>query len=173
MDRIDRVLERLASALGRVAELALLGLILVTLNEVAARYVFNRPQIWSYDVAYMLSGAMVMLGAAWALRANAHVRIDVFAQALPARWQQGLQVIMYVFLFLPALGFATWAAWGRTSQAWRTGQLEQVSAWAPKVWPFYLIIALGLTALFVECLAAVLRHLRGWRERRPVPGGGL
>ncbi|MFW5833396.1 MAG: TRAP transporter small permease subunit [Pseudomonadota bacterium] len=106
MDRFDDGLGRLASAFGRVGEAALLALVLVTVYEVGSRYLFNRPSIWAYDVAYMLSGTMVMLGAAWALRTNAHVRIDVLVHRLSARWQQGLQVGMYALLFLPALAVA-------------------------------------------------------------------
>ena len=53
-----------------------------------------------------------------------------------------------------------------------TRELQQVSAWAPKVWPFYGVIALGLIALWCESVAAVLRHLRGFRRREPVSGAG-
>ena len=172
MDQLDRALGHVASALGRFGELALLGLILVTIYEVGLRYLFNRPSLWAYDIAYMLSGTMVMLGAAFALRGNAHVRIDIFVHRLPPRWQQGLQVLIYLGLFLPALGVASWAALHRTTTAWRTGQLEQVSAWAPQVWPFYAIITLGLMALWVEAVAAVLRHIQAWRRGEPLAGGG-
>jgi TRAP-type mannitol/chloroaromatic compound transport system permease small subunit len=44
--------------------------------EVIARYVFNAPTIWSFDLTYMLYGAMFMLGAAYALHKGAHIRTD-------------------------------------------------------------------------------------------------
>jgi len=173
LDRFDRVVGRVSGALARAGEAALLALIAVTIFEVAARYLFNRPTLWAYDVAYMLSGACVMLGAAWALRVNGHVRIDVFASLLPARVQQALQIVGYVALFLPALAVAAWAATARAVSAFATVELQQVSAWAPQVWPFYAVIALGLVALWCESAAAVLRHVQGFKKREPVPGGGV
>ena len=46
--------------------------------EVIARYVFHAPTVWSYDVTYMLYGALFMLGAAYALHKGAHIRTDFF-----------------------------------------------------------------------------------------------
>ena len=46
--------------------------------EVFARYLFNAPTIWSYDVTYMLYSTLFMLGAAYALHKGAHIRTDFF-----------------------------------------------------------------------------------------------
>ena len=54
-----------------------------------ARYLFNAPTIWSFDVTYMLYGAIFMLGAAYALHKGAHIRTDFFFEQLVDRARRG------------------------------------------------------------------------------------
>jgi TRAP-type mannitol/chloroaromatic compound transport system permease small subunit len=49
-------------------------LVLAVAYEVIARYLFNAPTIWSFDVSYMMYGTIFMLGAAFALHKGAHIR---------------------------------------------------------------------------------------------------
>ena len=53
--------------------------------EVIARYVFNAPTIWAFDVTYMLYGTLFMLGAAYALHKGAHIRTDFFWEQFSIR----------------------------------------------------------------------------------------
>ena len=55
-----------------------LPLVLAVSYEVVARYFFNAPTIWVFDVTYMLYGTIFMLGAAYALHKGAHIRTDFF-----------------------------------------------------------------------------------------------
>ena len=53
--------------------------------EVIARYLFNAPTIWAFDVTYMLYGTLFMLGAAYALHKGAHIRTDFFWEQFSTR----------------------------------------------------------------------------------------
>jgi TRAP-type mannitol/chloroaromatic compound transport system permease small subunit len=166
------LIDGLARVLLWVAGMGLVVLIGTTLYEVAARYVFGAPTIWAFDVANLINGALFLLAAAWAVRIDGHVRIDVFSRKLPQRFQDVVQILFLLLLFLPALGFLIHAAWGQTARAFLTDD-RVLSAWRPLIWPFYLPIALGLTALALSCLAEILRRgarLAG-REVESTPGG--
>ncbi len=45
--------------------------------EVVARYFFNAPTVWANDIATMLYGAFFMLGSAYALQRQQHIRTDL------------------------------------------------------------------------------------------------
>lgn len=156
--------DRLSFACTLLAMAMILGLIVSMLFEVVARYVFNAPTIWSYDVSYMLNGALFTLGAALTLAKNNHVRIDFLSGRLPVRTQHGANLLFYVVLFLPALGLACWASVGEAWNAMATGKLEAVSPWKPRVWPFYTALSIGLVALWLQSLAETVRHAIGWRH---------
>lgn len=164
MTPLLKAADRLSLACSRLAMVMILGLIVSMLFEVVARYAFNAPTIWSYDVSYMLNGSLFILGAGWTLANNNHVRIDFLSGRLPVPLQHAGNLVFYVLLFLPALGLATYAAIGEAWSAAMSGKLESVSPWKPKVWPFYSMIALGLSALWLQSAAEAVRHAIGWRR---------
>lgn len=144
-----------------------LALTFVTLYEVISRYGFNAPTFWAFDMIYMLHGALFMLGAAYTLQKNAHVRIDVLSARFPQHVQHAVSALAYFFLFLPAIWLMGEAAILRSYTAYLTDERELVSAWAPKVWPFYATLAFALVCLGLQSLIEAVRHLAALLSRTP------
>src|ERR671925_1620885 len=71
-------------------------LVLAVTYEVVARYVFNAPTIWAFDVTYMLYSAIFMLGAAYALHKGAHIRTDFFYEKWTAKTKGMVDSISYL-----------------------------------------------------------------------------
>lgn len=135
------------------------ALVLAMLYEVVARYGFNAPTLWAFDVSYMLNGCLFLLGAAYALRENAHVRIDFLYQRMPSTVRRWLDLVMFLAFLLPVFTWLTWIAGSKAVRAWVTGEVEAVSPWAPLMWPFYAVLALGLAVFTLQVLAEGLRRL--------------
>ena len=156
-----RAIDRLSFALAVVAMAMLIGLTFAMVYEAVARYAFTAPTRLSYDVSYMLNGGLILMAAAFTLSGNNHVRVDFLSARLPVRTQHAVNLAFYGLLFLPALGACTWAAIAEAWHAAETGQLEPVSPWRPKIWPFYTAVAVGLLGLWLQTLAEALRHAVG------------
>ena len=75
---VTRVIDRFTDYTGTIFSLLAIPLVLGVGYEVTARYLFNAPTTWAYDLTYMLYGALFMLGAAYALHKGAHIRTDFF-----------------------------------------------------------------------------------------------
>ena len=73
-----RVIDTFTDLTGTLVSWMSIPLVVAVAYEVIARYLFNAPTVWSYDVTYMLYGALFMLGAAYALHKGAHIRTDFF-----------------------------------------------------------------------------------------------
>ena len=71
-------IDRFTDAIGLMVAWLNVPLVLAVSYEVVARYFFNAPTIWVFDVTYMLYGTIFMLGAAYALHKGAHIRTDFF-----------------------------------------------------------------------------------------------
>lgn len=160
MRPVTGLIHGMSWALGGAAALALLGLIGVTLVEVVSRYVFRAPTVWAFDIAYMLNGTSFLLACALALRVNQHVAVDILSQSFPPRVRRAIEIVLFAFLVFPALAFLSWASWGEFWRSWATGEVEVVSPWRPRMWPFRLVVALGLTALTLQVLARVVEPHR-------------
>lgn len=148
----------------QLASLAAAVLTLAMVYEVFARYVFDAPTVWAFDIAYMSNGALFLLGVAYVLREDAHIRIDVLRNHLPARFNGILQGIVYALVLAPLFAVLCWIAVTHTWRAWLTHEVETVSPWAPLMWPFYLLIAIGLFALALQLVAEGLRAFGGHLE---------
>lgn len=158
-----------ANALLWVAAAMALLLVLAMIFEVFSRYVLNAPTLWAFDISYMLNGAMFILGCAYALKIDAHVRIDFLASRLKPAVQRWINGLFYLLLFAPILGALTWTASKRTWHAFITSEVEHVSPWAPLIWPFYSALAIGLAALTLQVLVDAYRYFTDQKQ----PSGGM
>ena len=145
----------------RLADLAVILLVLAMVYEVAARYMFHAPTEWAFDIAYMSNGAIFLLGLGWVLRQDGHIRIDVVRNKLPATLTRITDIIIYLVILFPLFCMFSRVAIIKALYAWRTNEVEMVSPWAPLMWPFYAVIAIGLVVLSLQFLAQGLRMLSG------------
>lgn len=162
MRLLTMIADRIADLFGIAAKLTIIALIGSMLYEVVARYGFNAPTLWAFDISYMLNGSIFLLGSAYALKADAHVRIDFLSQMLPVRVQQWLNASVYLLVMLPLTGALAYVATGKAWRAFLSGEVESVSPWAPYVWPFYSVLAIGLAILALQFMAEGAKYLLGW-----------
>lgn len=154
-----KIIDGLSWVASRLADLAVVLLVCSMVYEVIARYLFNAPTVWAFDIAYMSNGAIFLFGIAWVLRQDGHIRIDVVRSRLPDRLASWFEAAVYLLLLLPLFGILSKIAIFRTIKAWNSGEVEMVSPWAPIMWPFYLTFAIGLTILSLQFLAQGLRAI--------------
>ncbi|MGO1118297.1 TRAP transporter small permease subunit [Rhodovibrionaceae bacterium A322] len=158
------LIDRLASLSGGLAIVMLLCLVISMIYEVCARYVFDAPTLWAFDISYMLNGSIFLIGSAFALRADAHVRIDFLSTRLPERAQQLLNGVVYLCVLLPIFAFFSYVSFNKTWRAFERGEVEMVSPWAPLVWPFYAAIFVGLLLLTLQLFAEAVAFLAGHKK---------
>ncbi len=109
-------------------------MILATSYEVLARYLFDSPTIWAYEVGYMLTGSHFLLAMAFALREGQHIRIDIFSGHFSQRTRAMIDLAGYAVL-LPLTVWLTLALtrhfWTGYANSEKSGQ----SALNMPVWP--------------------------------------
>jgi TRAP-type mannitol/chloroaromatic compound transport system permease small subunit len=161
LNALNRFANGVSWCASQLASVAAAVLTLSMVYEVFARYVFDAPTVWAFDISYMANGAVFLLGVAYVLREDAHIRIDVLRSRLPARVNGVIQGVAYLLLLAPFFGVLSWIALSHTWRAWMRHEVETVSPWAPLMWPFYLLIAIGLVALTLQLISEGLRAFCG------------
>ncbi len=147
---------------GRFDAWLVTALTFVVCFEVISRYVFNHPTIWSYTMGWMLSGAFFLLGGAYTLLYDRHVRIDVIYLSLQAKIQSWMNVIFYL-LFLPIIGVTVWAGFRFAISSLRIHETDQLTMWHVPLWIPKMLIPIGLTLLWFQCLSELLRNIMKMR----------
>ena len=165
MNFLFNLVDTFSRVLNRIAQIVAVVLVFSMIYEVVARYVFGAPTIWAFDISYMCTGTLFVLGAAYALHEDAHVRIDFLAQKIPPTPRRILEGVIFVFMLTPIFAGLSKFAVERTWRAWINSEVEMVSPWAPLMWPFYGILATGLIALTLQLLVHGLRSFRSHEDQ--------
>jgi TRAP-type mannitol/chloroaromatic compound transport system permease small subunit len=163
----------IAAALSQISVIgsimSLVALVTALLYEVVARYGLNAPTIWAYDVAGFLTATTFLLACAWCERNDRNIRIDALVARVSPRVRAIIEAIFLAVLLLPALAAIDAAALSRAYKAFVTGEVDPVSPWGPRVWPFYFAVALALTALWLQCFVSMIDAVIRAREAPPLP----
>lgn len=131
--------------------------------EVIARYVFNSPTNWAHESMFLMFGMVYLISGAFALRDNAHVRVDVLYQYMPRRGRAVVDMITSIFFFIfvgamlvTGIQFAADAI-----QVWEVSFTE----WAIQYWIVKITIPVGAALILLQGVADFLRNLSvftGW-----------
>jgi TRAP-type mannitol/chloroaromatic compound transport system permease small subunit len=166
MQALLRFIERISGVSGETTAWLVVPLILATVYDVIARYAFNAPTEWAYEVGYMVMGAHALLGMAYTLREGGHIRIDAFTQRFSQTTKAVVDLIGYLIV-LPCLCWVTWSLWQYWTGAFRSGELSGQSAWNPIIWPFRLIFFVAFVLLVLQIIAEVMKAIMYLAGRRP------
>lgn len=134
----------------------------VVMIEVIARYVFNNPTTWAYNMNWILHSTLFLLGGAYTLYHRRHVRIDILYLKLSVRKQALLDIVFYV-IFLPVIGRITWEGIRFTSRAFRVHEMDQATLWQIPLGPLKLLIVIGFLLLWFQGLSELVRSIRRFR----------
>lgn len=127
--------------------------------EVIARYAFNAPTIWAYDISYMIYGAHFMMGAAYLLYVRGYVRIDVFHRLLPPRWKGGVDACLFVLFFFPVMIVLLVYGIDYASFSWAMGERSVAGAWRPPLYPLKTVLPVAVFLLMLQGVAEFIRCL--------------
>lgn len=128
--------------------------------EVIARYVFTAPTVWAYDLTYMLYGTLFVMGSAYALSKNRHVRIDVFYQRFSPRWKGITDACLYLLLFFPFVLVLLIKGIDYASHSWTIREASPAGAWRPPLYPLKTVLPVAMFVLLLQGAAQFVRCLR-------------
>lgn len=152
-----RFIETISRLGGHTAAGLVLTLIALMVYEVVARYAFAAPTTWGYEASTWVMGASFVLAIGYALMTDSHVRIDFLHDLLGPRARHAVDVLGYTLFLLPLLLWLTWGLWGYFYAALTTAERSGQSAWNPLIWPFRLVLFLGVGTLTLQVIAEVIK----------------
>lgn len=167
--RLARALDRLSTATGRAISWLTLAMVVVTFVVVVLRYVFDAGFIWLQESITWMHAAVFMLGAAYTLEQDQHVRVDVFYRGLSDRGKAVVDIVGVLVLLLPLMVFFLWQSWDYVESSWRIREASREAGGLPYPWTPVLKSCLLVmpVAVALQAVALLLRSAltlaRGYR----------
>ena len=156
IQKILHASDHLSTWVGKTASWLMVELMLVVCAEVFKRYALNEPTAWIFDVNNMMYGTLFMLGGAYTLAHDGHVRGDFFYGGMKPTTQAKVDVVLYIAFFLPGIAALTWAGWTYFGDS--LAMREQTFNATPiPLYPFKFVIPLAGAILLMQGLSEILR----------------
>jgi TRAP-type mannitol/chloroaromatic compound transport system permease small subunit len=157
---VDRANERIGRWSGW---LTLLAIVICTVNAVI-RYAFNLSSNAWLEMQWYLNSATFLLVAAYTLKVNAHVRIDVIAGRLSPRAQAWIDILGGLLGLLPACLIIAWYSWPSLVNSYRIGEHSSDPGGLIR-WPVRLLIPVAFALLALQGLSEVIKRIAFLRGR--------
>ncbi len=151
------LVDSLSTAFGKTYGWCIVILTFTTSYEVFSRYMFGAPTDWAFDAAYMLYGTLFMLGGAYALSRNAHVRGDFIYRAWPPRVQAGVDLVLYILFFFPGMLAFIYSGYGFAELSRRMNEHSAASPNGPIVWPYKWLISIVGCLMVLQGIVELIR----------------
>ena len=159
-DHVTRALDAVARITGRITAWLIIPMVGSLVYEVTARYLFDAPTVWAYDMTYMLYGTFFMLGSAWTLQRGGHIRTDTFYSDWSPRTRAIVDSLCYLLLFLPAMVVFLKLGWEYFWKSFEQNERIVTSPWLPIVWPFKLVMPVTAALLIVQGISELVKSVR-------------
>ena len=164
---LSKAIRRLTWLTEVLAEIGLVGLMLLVLHEVIVRYVFNSPTLYSVELSEYLLVLVVFMSIGWVLKEDRHVAVTFAVDLLPEK----LRLVMSGLTSLVTLAFLGILVWkgGKTTLTAYTGDYHSSSLLDFPMWIPYALIPLGALVMSLQYLVKIGELIRSLTDGNPGP----
>ena len=150
---------------------ALLAMVLIGAYNALARTIEKRVGLELSSNAYLeaqwyLFSLVFLLGAPYALRSNAHVRVDVLYGDHPERWKAWTDLLGGLFFLIPFCVFAIWISWDFVGNSVAIAEVSPDPGGLPR-WPLKLVVPVAFGLLGLQGLSEIVKRIAFLRGMSP------
>ncbi|MDN3919659.1 TRAP transporter small permease subunit [Roseateles violae] len=156
VQKILHTADGISTWVGKAFAWLIVVLMLMVVAEVFKRYILNMPTAWIFDASNMLYGTLFMMGGAYALAHDGHVRGDFLYGSMKPRTQAWLDLLLYIAFFLPGICALTWSGWTYFGDSLSIRETTFNATPLP-VYPFKFVIPLAGALVLMQGLSEILR----------------
>lgn len=156
LELIDSFTEGLGRALAWLIPL----MMIITALVVVMRYGFQQGATALQESVTYLHGLVFMLGAAYTLRHDGHVRVDILYRNFSVRqraWVDSLGTLIFLF---PLCGLILLTSWEFAGKAWAIREVSVEPGGLPAVFLLKTLIPLMAVNLALQGVAELMRNAR-------------
>jgi TRAP-type mannitol/chloroaromatic compound transport system permease small subunit len=154
-----RIIDGISILSGKTVGWMILPMVFSLVYEVFARYLFNAPTIWASDISQILYGMFFMLGSAYALQRQQHIRTDFLYGKWSVRTRGLVDAALYIVFYFPALVVFLWFGIEYAHRSILFNERIVTSAWMPIIWPLKLAIPVSTLLLLVQGVSELAKSL--------------
>lgn len=151
---VDAVNERI----GRVCDWLVLLACVVSAGNAMVRYAYDTSSNAWLEIQWYMFAVIVMFGAAYTLKKNEHVRVDIVYMMLNERQQIWVDIFGILLFLLPACILLGWLSWPFFAQSYAVGE-HSSNAGGLLRWPIKLVMPVGFVLLALQGISELIKRI--------------
>lgn len=154
----SRAIDALNEGIGRLVLWLVLVAVLISAGNAVARYGLDLSSNAWLEIQWYLFAAIFLFAAAYTLKHNGHVRIDVLYGRLPPRMRAWIDLLGALLFLLPMSGLIAWLGWKGFLASYSVNEVSPDAGGLPR-WPIKLAIPIGFGLLFLQGLSEAIKQV--------------
>ena len=159
LEKVASALDGFAEQTGRVISWLTLSLALTGFLVVLMRYAFNSGWIWMQESLTWMHALVFMLGAAYTLKHDEQVRVDVIYRGLSVRRRAVIDLAGTVLFLLPLCGYIFYESLPYLMSSWNVGERSREAGGLPALYLLKAVIPIMSALLIVQGLSQALHSI--------------
>ncbi len=155
---LSRAIDRLNEFVGKWVAWLILFSILISAGNAVIRKAFNMSSNAWLELQWYLFGAAFLLAAAYTLKQNEHIRIDIVYGMFSRRTQHWIDLFGHVFFLMPFVILMISYFVPYVSLSYRTGEVSS-SAGGLIIWPAKSMLLIGFVLLGLQGVSEIIKKI--------------
>src|SRR5438045_7629088 len=122
------------------------------------RYAYDTSSNAWLEIQWYMFAVIVMFGAAYTLKRNEHVRVDLFYMTLGRRGQLWIDILGTIFFLLPTCIILAWLSWPFFMQAYNVNE-HSSNAGGLLRWPIKLVLPVGFVMVALQGISETIKRV--------------
>ena len=164
IENLSKLIDASSDLIGRSAAWLTVGMVLLMALIVALRYLFQTGSIAMQESVIYVNALIFTLGAAYTLKEQGHVRVDIFYNRLGVKQKALVDLLGGLVFLLPFAGFIIWESWDYVSVSWRIKESSAELSGLPYVYLLKATIILLALLLIIQGISEILKAIVSIRQ---------
>ena len=156
--KLSAWIDTLNTKVGKLTTWLILITTLISAGNAIVRKMFDTSSNALLEVQWYIFAGVFLLGAAYGLLQNSHVRIDFISSRLSARTRNWIDVVGIVVALIPFCMLSIYLSWPLFVQAYQSGEMSQNAGGLIR-WPAYALIPAGFFLLMLQGISEMIKRL--------------
>ena len=156
--KLSTWIDTLNTKVGKLTTWLILITTLISAGNAIVRKLFDTSSNALLEVQWYIFAGVFLLGAAYGLLQNSHVRIDFISSRLSARTRNWIDVVGIVVALIPFCMLSIYLSWPLFVQAYQSGEMSQNAGGLIR-WPAYALIPAGFFLLMLQGISEMIKRL--------------
>ncbi len=156
--KFSGVIDALSERVGRAAIWLILIVVLISAGNAVSRFAFNLSSNAMLEIQWYMFSAIFLFCAAYVLKKNEHIRIDVITGRFSDRVQNWIDVFGILVFLLPMAILIAWLSWPVFMNAWTSGEMSSNPGGLIR-WPVRLMVPIGFALLILQAVSELIKRV--------------